>query len=268
MRASGSRPSSAAFSSLVRTQAGGAVVEGGGVAGGHGAALAERRLQLRERLEGGVGARALVASRRRVGSPRRLAGGTSIGAICSANRPSSRSLHGPLVAAQGEGVLVLAGDAVALGDVLAGLAHGLGRVALRHARVDHPPAERGVVQRPLAAGQAALGLRQHPGRAAHGLDAPGEVDLALAEPDRARCLVDRLEARGAEAVDGDAGDLDRQAGEQRGHPGDVAVVLSRLVGGAHVDVGDLPGSIPERSTAAATTCAARSSGRTRESAPR
>ena len=30
----------------------------------------------------------------------------------------------------------------------------------------------------------------------------------------------------------------RQAGEQRRHPGDVAVVLARLVGGAEVDVDD------------------------------
>ena len=52
---------------------------------------------------------------------------------------------------------------------------------------------------------------------------------------------DRREPRGAQPVDGDTGDLLREACEQSGHAGDVAVVLPRLVGGAEVDVLDLPG---------------------------
>ena len=65
----------------------------------------------------------------------------------------------PLVAAQREGVLRLAGDPVALGDVLAGLAHRHGRdPELGHARVDHPPAEGRVVHRLRPARQALLGL--------------------------------------------------------------------------------------------------------------
>jgi hypothetical protein len=51
-------------------------------------------------------------------------------------------------------------------------------------------------------------------------------------------LVDRLQPRGAEAVHRHSGDLNRQARQQRRHPGDVAIVLARLVGGAHVDVVD------------------------------
>ena len=64
---------------------------------------------------------------------------------------------GALVAAQREGVLVLAADPVALGDVLAGLAHRLGRDAeLGHPRVDQAPAQGRVVHRlrRLAGGRA------------------------------------------------------------------------------------------------------------------
>ena len=165
--------------------------------------------------------------------------GISTGTSCSAKRPSRLRGDGALVASQREGVLVGAGDAVALGDVLGGLAHRLGRVQLRHPRVDEAPAERRVVHRPGAAGESGLGFRDDPGRPAHRLDAAGEVEVAFAEAQRPGGLVDGLETGGAEAVHGDAGDLDRKAGEQRRHPGDVAVVLAGLVGGAHVDVADL-----------------------------
>ena len=50
---------------------------------------------------------------------------------------------------------------------------------------------------------------------------------------------DRREARGAQPVHGDAGHLLGQTGEQRGHAGDVAVILPRLIRGAEIDVLDL-----------------------------
>src|SRR5579884_2926758 len=96
---------------------GGAVVERAAVAGGDGASLDERRLQLGERLHRGVAARALIDGEERAVGQRhghdlalgdaRVAGGERL-----------------LVAAQGEGVLLLAGDAVLPGQVLGGQAHG------------------------------------------------------------------------------------------------------------------------------------------------
>ena len=47
--------------------------------------------------------------------------------------------------------------------------------------------------------------------------------------------------RPAQPVDGQPADLDRQAGQQHGHPGDVAVVLAGLVGAAEDDVLDEAG---------------------------
>ena len=158
-------------------QAGGAVVEGRGVAGGDGAPLAEDRAQLRQLLQRGVGAGPLVgldedgfAALRGLdrddllGQPAGLGGG-----------------DGALVAAQGEGVLVLAADPVALGDVLAGLAHRFRRDAeLRHARVDHAPAKRRVVHRLRPTGEGSLRLLDHPGSPAHRLDPAGEIEIPLA----------------------------------------------------------------------------------------
>ncbi len=67
-------------------RAGGAVVEGRGVAGGDRAALAEGRAQLRHLLQRGVGARALVGvDGDRLAAPF----GASIGTISSAKIPAS-----------------------------------------------------------------------------------------------------------------------------------------------------------------------------------
>ena len=121
MRASGSAPSSFGAGLGGDQRAGGAVVEGRGVAGGDGAALAEGRAQLRHLLQRGVGARALVGlDGDRLAPLRRLDRDDLLG-----EEPGLGGGDGALVAAQAEGVLVLAADPVALGDVLAGLAHRL-----------------------------------------------------------------------------------------------------------------------------------------------
>ena len=150
IRASGSAPSSAALRLGGEHEAGGAVVERRGVAGGDGAALAERRVAARP---------ASRAWCRRAGPRRastyasspRFAAGASTATSSLGERPSRLGGDRALVAAQRERVLVGARDPVALGDVLGRLAHRLGRVALGHPRVDQAPAERRVVQRLLAA---------------------------------------------------------------------------------------------------------------------
>ena len=158
--------------------------------------------------------------------------------------------HGAAVGLQREAVLVGAGDLVALGHVLRRLAHPLGGVHLRHAGVDEAPADRGVGDLRHAAGEGAVGLELHQRRAAHRLHAAGQHQVGLAQADRARGLVDRLQPRRAQAVHRHARDLDRQAGQQRAHASDVAVVLAGLVGVAEADLVDVAGSIPLRSTAA------------------
>ena len=129
--------------------------------------------------------------------------------------------------------------APALGDVLAGLAHRLRREPLRELRIREPPAERRVVERAVAARIRRLRLRRDERRAAHRLDAARDEEVAVPGDDGVARRRDGGESGGAEPVHGHARDRVRQAGEQRRHPGDVAVVLAGLVRRAEVDVFDL-----------------------------
>ena len=67
---------------------------------------------------------------------------------------------------------------------------------------------------------------------------PATKSVAFAGPDRVRGARGGLQPRAAETVHRLSRDLDRQAGEQRGHARDVAVVLARLVGAAEDHVID------------------------------
>ncbi len=79
---------------------------------------------------------------------------------------------------------------------------------------------------------------------------------------------DGFEARGAEAIDGGAGNFDGKAGAQSGHAGDVEALLALGLGAAEDDVVDVgfveAGTL---SKAPLNAVAARSSGRVVESAP-
>jgi len=75
--------------------------------------------------------------------------------------------------------------------------------------------------------------------ARHRLDAARDEEVAVACDDCVAGADHGGEPGGTEPVDRDARDRVRQAGEQRGHPRDIAVVLPRLVGGAEPDLFDL-----------------------------
>ena len=96
-----------------------------------------------------------------------------------------------------------------------------------------------VVSKISACAREGLGrLALHERRARHRFDAAGDRDLDLAGAHRPRRRADRIEAGAAEAVDGGGWHGLRQAGEQRRHAGDIAVVLAGLVGAAGVDLVD------------------------------
>ena len=137
-----------------------------------------------------------------------------------------------------ERVLLVSRDAAALDDVLGGLAHRVRVVGIGQARVREAPAEGRVEGGLLAAREGGRWLGHHERRAGHRLDAAGDEHRTVAKGHGMRGSDDRLEPGAAEPVDGLAGDLDRQPGEERGHPADVAVVLPGLVGGAEDDVVD------------------------------
>ena len=74
-------------------------------------------------------------------------------------------------------------------------------------------------------GYVVVGLCHHERRSAHRLDSPRDEEVAVTGCDRMRGRDDRREPRRAEPVHGHAGDRLGQAGEERSHASDVAVVL-------------------------------------------
>src|SRR5829696_8585002 len=107
---------------------------------------------------------------------------------------------------------------------------------LLHLRVDKSPSQGSVVHRGVAGGERARGLRECPGSAAHGLHPAPNVHIGLAQHHGARSLGDSFQPRTAQSVDGDAGDLLRETGQEQGHSGDVAVVFAGLVRAPEVDI--------------------------------
>src|SRR5262249_32758761 len=72
----------------------------------------------------------------------------------------------------------------------------------------------------------------------HVLDAAGDLHVLAAGGHAHRRLVDRLERRAAQPVDGTGPGLDRHAGDEGRHAGDVVALLVLLLDAAPVDVLD------------------------------
>ena len=142
---------------------------------------------------------------------------------------------------EGERVLPLPPDRPPLGHVLGRLAHRIGVVDLGEGRVDEPPAEGRVVELAGAAIPGRIGLGHDVRRPGHRLDAAADEHVAVADCDGVGRRVDRLQPAAAQPVDGQPADLDRQAGQEDGHPRDIAVVLAGLIGAAEDDVLDARG---------------------------
>ena len=113
------------------------------------------------------------------------------------------------------------------------------RVKLRHALVGKAPAERAVVHLHIATLVRVGRLTHDPRTAGHALDAAGNKKITVIGFHGASRLIDRFEARAAQAIDRRAGNCVRQAGKQRRVACDVARVFARLIGAAEVDVFDL-----------------------------
>ena len=212
---------------VAEQQRGGAVVNAGGIAGGHHATL-EQRWQSSQFFQGSAGSGMFV--------------GCYSG--CRVLPPPCRDLYlqqffvikpgcsGCFVFLLGSGcerVTVCPADSEVPGQVVRGLRHGVVAVLSHERPVGKAPAEHGIVQL-LVAVKAGFRLAQHPGRAAHALDAAGDEQLPLSATDGARRVQGCRGAAGAQAVDGDAADGGMHAGQQRGITRDIAAVFTRLIG--------------------------------------
>ncbi len=126
-----------------------------------------------------------------------------------------------------------------LRQILGGYAERVGVAQRLHARVDEAPAKGGVEYRRVAGWKGPLRLGHRPRRAAHRLDPGSDIDVRLAQQQRASGACHGVEPRAAQPVDRRAGDLDREPGQQQRHARDVAVVLTGLVRATHIDILDL-----------------------------
>ena len=206
---------------------GGAVVDPARVPGRDRTVRAERRLQCRELLGARVRTRMLVAN------------GVADRHELVVEAPRLGGLGPALLRAERELVLLLAADAVALGHVLAGLAHRLERKHRLHLRIREPPAERRVPDGLVPARPGRVRLGHDERRTAHRLDATGHEQVAVPRRDRMAGGDDCRQPGRAEPVHGHARDRVGQAREQDAHARHVPVVLAGLVRGAEVDVLDL-----------------------------
>jgi hypothetical protein len=133
--------------------------------------------------------------------------------------------------AEGVAVLVFAADPMVSSKVLGGFGHGVGAPELGHLRVDKAPADGGVVDF-RRAGEGGLRLWHDERRAGHAFDAARDDDVCRPVADGAGGGDHGIKPRGAEAVHGQRRDSRAEAREEDSHPGDVAVVLARLIGAA------------------------------------
>ena len=174
-----------------------AVVDAGGVAGGHGAVVPKRRRQLCERLEARIGADVLVAfdDERLPALLRNLDGDDLL-----REPPRRLRRRGALLAAQCEGVLIRARDRKLFGDVFGGVRHRVDAVLRLEKRVDEAPADRGVVDLRVTR-KRRLRFAEHERCARHAFDAARDHEFGFAGLDGARGLGDRLHPRAAQPID-------------------------------------------------------------------
>ena len=144
----------------------------------------------------------------------------------------------PALGLDGEGILLLAGDAVLFGQVLGGDAH------VADAEGVGEDGDHGIDRRGVAHAGAGTQRRQQVGGLGHDLDAAADTIVGIAQHDVLGGGDDALEARGAEARHLHGDRLHGQPGLDGGDAGDVGVARIRGHGVADGHVLDLLGIDP------------------------
>ena len=128
--------------------------------------------------------------------------------------------------------MVFARDAVLVGQVFGGFAHGLRAIKSVHFGVDKAPAEGGVVELAVAA-KGFGGLGQGEWRAGHVFHSTGQQEVAFVALNGTCCMNHRRESARAKTVHGFGRNAWRKPREQGGHARHVSVVFARLIRAAH-----------------------------------
>ena len=259
IRASGSRPSIRAAPSSASSIAPAPSLSGEELPAVTDPVLDERRLELGELLQRGVGAGSSRRARARCRAParpsrrrsptptrRRRAGGCAARTRPGPRARSRRCRRASRRSAPSE------------------IVHcsGMSGLTIRHPSVVEYSCS-------WPCGNARSGLSITHGARLIDSTPPTRTTRGVPDLDRAAGLHRRIEARAAQAVDRRAGDRRRETRQQHRHPSDVAVVLAGGVGVAEQHVVDQLGVAAAATAPAAplTACAARSSGRTCASPP-
>ena len=143
---------------------------------------------------------------------------------------------GPLLlACKRERVLISARNIVRARNIFRGLTKRDRRIHGGQPWIDKAPAN-GAIKHLLLAAKSLIGLAYDIRRAAHGLNAARDHDVARARLDHARGKIHGLKTRRAQAIHGRASNGRGKTRQQRGHARDIAIVLARLVGRTKVDI--------------------------------
>ena len=163
-----------------------------------------------------------------VGSP--CGRGSSTGAISRASRPRFCAAAARCWLRSAKASWSAREKPNSRGDVLGGLGHEIDAIRVPHQGIDEAPADRRVVDFGVAREGFALAL--HERRARHPFNAARNDELGFAGLDRPRRDRNRVEPEPQSRLTVAPGTVDGQAGEERRHARDVAIVFARPVGAA------------------------------------
>ena len=223
-----------------------------GISGRHGAGRVKARLQLGQRFETGVGARAFVA----VDQLCALGGMNSQGYDFASELARRLAPNGSAMTFEGKGVLIGARDGVSHGNVIGLVSH---RAILK--RTPESVVEHRVDRLPIAEFPSLSHASQQIGSTAHALHAAGDDDLGVAGADRLVGQHDGFQPRATHLVHARRGHGRRQSGGQGGLPGRCLPNAGRqnVPQNHFVDPPDIDSNTAERSaiTGAASSGAVR-----------
>ena len=142
----------------------------------------------------------------------------------------------PPLALKSISVLFFSANAHLVVDVFRGFTHPFQWDDLFHLLVRVTPSDGCVVHCDVSPRKCTSGFGYGPWRPAHALNTPSDEDISLSTLNSPGSLVDGVQPRGAQTVDGDAGYIEGQPGQDHCHSGHVSVIFPRLIGTTEVHI--------------------------------
>src|SRR5260221_3868707 len=141
------------------------------------------------------------------------------------------SFGSSLLAAERECILIFARNLKLFRDVFAGFRHGVDAVLFFQERINEAPADGGVVNVRRAL-KRRFSFGHHERSAGHRFNAARDGEINFTGCDGPCSSSHGIHPRGAQTIDGRAGDGIGKARQQKRHASDVAIVFPSLIGAA------------------------------------